>query len=213
VLDRDLLRATGEDALMKAARRYEPERGPFEGYAWTWISRKMLGALHAERRRASLLGSLRTAALEAGLGGTLEVEAPNDEAEPAALDRRIDAACAGMTVEMFTRFVGGIAQAEGEEGAALREEYAGAVAALGEAMAELSPRRRKLFERRVLHGATWEDIAEAFGVSVSTSKNQYKEIRALLRESLTTKGYTRPPPIDGKLTLLRPAGSGLDSHP
>ncbi|MEO7327611.1 MAG: sigma factor, partial [Minicystis sp.] len=42
VLDRDLLRATGEDALMKAARRYEPERGPFEGYAWTWISRKML---------------------------------------------------------------------------------------------------------------------------------------------------------------------------
>lgn len=212
LLDRDLLRAAGEDALMKAARRYEPTRGPFEAYAWTWVSRKMLGALHAEGRRASLLGSLRAAAVQAGLGALLEIEALPANADLAALDQRIEASCAGMTLEMFTRFVGGITQAEGDEGAALRQEYAGAVAALGEAMAELSARRRKLFRRRVLDGATWEQIAAAFGISVSTAKNHYKEIRARLRERLITKGYTRPPPFDGKLTLLRPAENVLESH-
>lgn len=79
-------------------------------------------------------------------------------------------------------------------------------------MAKPSARRRKLFRQRVLDGATWEEIAAAFGISVSTAKKHYKEIRARLRERLITKGYTRPPPFDGKLTLLRPAENVLESH-
>jgi RNA polymerase sigma factor (sigma-70 family) len=199
LLDPETLRAIGEDALMKAARRHDPEKGPFEAYAWTWVSKKMVGALQAEGERCSRLGSLREAAVQAGLRAALEIAKPPDGADPLALHRHIEGACAGLTMEMFTRFVGGIEEAEGEEGAALREEYAGAIAALQEALGKLGPRRKRLFKKRVLDGWTWEEIASAFDVSVSTAKTHYKEIQGLLRESLLAKGYTRPPPLEGRL--------------
>jgi RNA polymerase sigma factor (sigma-70 family) len=212
LLDADTLRAVGEDALMKAARRHDPAMGPFDVYAWTWISRKMVGALKAEGGRCSRLSLLRAAAVQAGLGAALEIEAPPEGADPLALHQHIEGACAGLTLEMFAHFVGGIEKAEGEEGAELREEYAGAIAALGEAMAELSPRGRKLFKKRVLDGSTWAEMASAFDVSASTAKTHYKEIQGLLRESLLTKGYTRPPPLEGRLTLVRSAANAPETR-
>ncbi|MGH7503301.1 MAG: RNA polymerase sigma factor [Longimicrobiales bacterium] len=56
--------------------------------------------------------------------------------------------------------------------------------ALEAAIARLSPRRREVFELRMLDGLSYQEIAHAMGTSKQTVANQFSRALTLLRESL-----------------------------
>ncbi len=150
-LDRDDLIGEGQVALVKAARRYDPHRGGFRGYAFTRIRGAMLDAL----RRDHLLPRY---ARERGARVRVEsIDRPLGDGELTLSDTIEDA------------------RASVHEIVAHREVLA-ALVADGAQLAEPSPARLTPSELDVLRGAaggeTAHETARRLRKSIETVKSQ-----------------------------------------
>jgi RNA polymerase sigma-B factor len=177
------LRQIAAMALTEAARGYDVSRGlPLEAFAWKAVK----GAMHDYLRRES------AARPERILARVFAIEAPDlfedggdpfDEGDEERLEK-VKVHCRAAALELFARFAGGAfgeASPPGEDGVI----RALAIGALKQACAEvLDPEEAAIVGLHYGDGATWEQAAQAVGLSESTVKRRVAEIERKLGRRL-----------------------------
>ena len=192
------LRAHGEDGLIAAAQKFDPEYGvPFGAFAHRHIRHAIASAVRKERGlRADLLHAARLAGDDylAGIdppkGGLTD---PLD-----VIHARYDPIRAGYITTMFAAFVGAASRlaTDGPEQAIdVRRTTTRAIDQLRQAISELGKRDRQLVELRYLRGLEWKDVLEEMGVKMSASAQWrfHKGVMDRLGERLRALGVEGVP--------------------
>jgi RNA polymerase sigma factor (sigma-70 family) len=191
------LYALGTMALYRAAALYEPEKNPeFVDYARRRVRGAMLDSLRIEGMQERIKRAAEAAA-DRFLAEFAETEfTPLRHAEPEARERSTAFARAVLAAT-FAGGVDEVMRGQGEEGAALRNEYATAIRAL-----QLSLRRLERGDVQVIllvysGGKTLEEAAEILAIGYNTARRWHARALARLHQEMEIRGVTgAPPPMD-----------------
>ena len=194
----DEVRSLVYDALMDAARRFDPSRGtPFEAFAAPRVRGHLLRQLGREARVQSLL-TLTTMSLP-----KLEPTPPQSSMEAAsatAAEARSQAVgwAARRAVFLATAALISPPPPDAEELLAARQEYQHAVAKLRQAIGTLEPRERRFVELYFEKRRTHRQIADELGRSERTIERLHARVLDGLRRKLIDAGVKAPPPPEGR---------------
>ncbi len=189
---REDLVASGREGLVRAAQRFEPERGvPFRGYASFRIRGAMIDAL----RRDGQLPRRVHRSLRAMESGMLYSEGQECPPAPSAEDaeRRLDEHLAGMATAMALGLVA--ERGYGEEGEVTavasgvtpEQQLANAqlLAEVKAAIAELPDAEATLVRRHYFEGERFDHVAEELGLSKSWASRLHSRAIDRLRSRLS----------------------------
>ncbi|WP_437481515.1 sigma-70 family RNA polymerase sigma factor [Sorangium sp. So ce1014] len=216
LVDRAQLVAEGNAAVVDAVRRYdEAQDTSFEGYAIARIDGSMLDLVRAETtaRQRDVAMRRAMAALSAHHRGGFDVLRDG----PEEIQARLQAFSDALAVVGVVAGVGVAQRSPPGEDAAERAEYAVAVRALGEALAELPEDERRVIGAVFVDGMDMHEAEAFLGVAYITVRRRLERGRERLRKALVKRGVTSaPPPRDepGVGPVLRgvledpPAGPG-----
>ncbi|WP_437305093.1 sigma-70 family RNA polymerase sigma factor [Sorangium sp. So ce388] len=208
--------AEGNAAVVEAVRRYdEAQDTSFEGYAIARIDGSMLDLIRAEStaRRRDVAMRRAMAALSAHHRGGFDVLRDG----PEEIQARLQAFSDELATVAFIAGAEVARRSAPDEDAAERAEYAAAMRALGEALAELPEDERRVLEAVFVDGMDMREAEAFLGVAYITVRRRLERGRERLRKALVRRGVrSAPPPRDepGVAPVLRgahgepPAGPG-----
>jgi len=174
------LRQIAAVALTEAARVYDAGRGvPLEAFAWKAVKGAMRD--HLRREAAARPERILARVFEMDVPDLIERDGdPFVEGDEEQLDR-VKSHCRAAALELFARFAGGAFAEPGEDGVI----RALALATLKRACEDaLDPEEARIVALHYGEGATWEQAAEAVGLSESTVKRRVADIQRKLARRL-----------------------------
>ncbi len=192
----DEVRALADEALVLAARRFDPDRGvPFAGYAAKRVTGHLTRQLGAERYRGfpALLSMVENAMVEKHAATT----SPLDAADQTPAEAR--AFAASWVADRAAHYAVAVAlgpkkPSSPEDDVNDRQLWHNAIAALEHAERDLAPELRRIVGRHYRDGLSIEDIADEIGKSRATTYRLHKKALDALRGRLLSQGVAAPPP-------------------
>jgi RNA polymerase sigma factor (sigma-70 family) len=189
----DLL-AVGTMALYRAAALYNEEKGTdLVAYARRRVRGAMLDSIRVERAQERIARAAEMAA-DRLLGEHAEAEFdPMRHGEPEAQERSRVFARAVLAAT-FVAGVDEVMRAAGEEGAALRLEYAQAIRALQASLRRLERAEVQVILLVYSGGKTLDEASEILGIPYRTLRRTHARALARLHQEMESRGVTRAPP-------------------
>lgn len=202
----DELVSIGHEALVDAARTFDPSHGvPFEAFAYIRIRGEMSDRAAREHREQTLPLAAARRAEARHLAAPLPEGDPFAETRDDAKKRAADWA-QGLADTMILAAL--LAERPtGESELCARQEYARGVAALSEALRVLDPREAELVELLYTQGLSMRQSASQLGVALRTVQRHHEKIVERLGSELRRRGVDAPPPVEGDAALEAQRGS------
>ncbi len=192
----------GNEALVQAALRYDPNRGcAFESYAFFQVRGNMVKAaareLCSSERLVLKMAARALANAAPPPAATPSFDEPLQDAPDKARDRAVrwtSATAASMLVAMVLA-----ATSYGGEDALIdREQYALGLTRLGQALESLEQNEQRFVELHYRQGLTLNQIGDRFGASARTVARLHERIKRKLARRLRASGVDRAPPLEGR---------------
>ncbi len=180
-IDQGVLLGVAHEALIAAARTYDPEHGvAFEAHAFTRVYGETFDFAKQERSSAAVTASkrLRRFGLAAADAIVDVGDALHDDDE--ALRRRIDDECARIEVAVLAAF-GGFAWPAADERLAARDIWRATSTRLADARSALPAPQRALLELHYDAGEKLVVAAAKLGMSYRTAKRHHRAALDALR--------------------------------
>jgi len=193
------IRSLAAEAVVLAARRYDPSRGvPFEAFAAPSIRGHLIRRLAREARDSSLL---------------ILCESP-DIPPPQATKRSVMDAMHDTPEQGYARVAERVARRAGElivsallataanpeQQLVAREQYRLALTALDAAIGKLPSRQQRFVQLYFRQRRTHREIATDMGRSERTIERLHAAVIETLARSLRRAGIDGPPPLEGRPT-------------
>ncbi|AUX26040.1 uncharacterized protein SOCEGT47_065930 [Sorangium cellulosum] len=197
LVDREQLVSAGGVAVVEAVRRYdEAHDASFEGYAIARIDGSMLDLVRAETRarRRDVAMRRAMALFSAHHRGGFDLLRDGPEEIRARLQAFSDELAA-------VAFVGAVEPSRrtwSDEDAAERADFATAVRALGEALAELPEEEQRVLGAVFVDGMDMHQAQAFLGVAYITVRRRLDRARERLRKALVRRGVRSAPPLRGE---------------
>ncbi|RMG94620.1 MAG: sigma-70 family RNA polymerase sigma factor [Deltaproteobacteria bacterium] len=197
-VDAEDLVSVAKEALVVAARRYDPEQG---ASFWTFARPRVAGAVMdvlrkqnrgvRQHRRALRRLEQEQRALDALTATASEALRQDAKARVDAAARLVQATVAGIVARRTAAYEEEQLPADetNPEAATIRKAM---LAHLRDALERLSPEERALYEALYVEGATASEVGQRLGVHASTISRRHARLLERLGRALSGEGDARP---------------------